>query len=230
MENLATLLCAEGRLPDCEKLHRQALAIHERTLGPEHADTLLTKLNLADVTLREGRFTEAEKLQRETIEVQLRVLGAANPETLLSQSDLARTLIHEGRYAEAEATARTTWEGQQHALGSNHPDTLNTLQLLGTAMAHNHRYPEASKLFQDAIQQESKGQGNRWMALYAFACVAVAANRTDDALHYLQQAIDRGYNDADGLLADDDLKSLRTNSHFQQMVAALRKPPAKPRS
>jgi serine/threonine protein kinase/tetratricopeptide (TPR) repeat protein len=230
MENLATLLCGEGRLADCEKLHRQALAIHERTLGPEHADTLLTKLNLADVTMREGRFAEAEKLQRETIEVQLRVLGAANPETLLSQSDLARTLLHEGRYAEAETTSRTVWEGQQHALGSNHPDTLNTLQLLGIAMAHNHRYAEASKLFQDAIQQESKGQGNRWMALYAFACAAVVANRTDDALHYLQQAIDRGYNDADGLLADDDLKSLRPNPHFQDLVAALRKPPAKPQS
>jgi tetratricopeptide (TPR) repeat protein len=189
---------------------------------------LLTKLNLADVTMREGRFAEAEKLQRETIEVQLRVLGAANPETLLSQSDLARTLLHEGRYAEAETISRTVWEGQQHALGSNHPDTLNTLQLLGIAMAHNHRYAEASKLFQNAIQQESKGQGNRWMALYAFACVAVAANRTDDALRYLQQAIERGYNDADGLLADDDLKSLRPNPQFQTLAATLRKPAAKP--
>jgi hypothetical protein len=55
--------------------------------------------------------------------------------------------------------------------------------------------------------------------------VAAAANRPDDAIQYLREAINRGYEDEDGLMADD-LKSLRQNPHVQQMVAALRRSPA----
>jgi tetratricopeptide (TPR) repeat protein len=187
---------------------------------------------LADVLLREGQVHEAEKLQRETLETQARVLGPENPDTLLSQSDLARTLIREGRYGDAEKTARDAFEAQVRTLGPQHSDTLNTLQLLGTALAYNHRYPEASKLFQDAIEKGDNfpGQGNRWSAWYAFACVAVAAHHPDDALRYLQEAINRGYKDADGLMTDDDLKNLRQNPHFQELVAALKRPPAKVQS
>ena len=56
--------------------------------------------------------------------------------------------------------------------------------------------------------------------------MAVAANHPDDALQYLREAINRGYKDADGLMADDDLKNLRPNPKFQQLVAELKHPPA----
>jgi hypothetical protein len=94
-------------------------------------------------------------------------------------------------------------------------------------MAYEHRYDEASKLFQDVIKNgsDSAGQGNRWSVWYAFACVAAAANRPDDAIQYLREAVKRGYNDADSLMVED-LKSLRQNPHFQQMVATLRRSPA----
>jgi non-specific serine/threonine protein kinase/serine/threonine-protein kinase len=54
--------------------------------------------------------------------------------------------------------------------------------------------------------------------------MAVAANHTDDALQYLREAINRGYKDADGLMADDNLKNLRDNPRFQELVAELRRP------
>ena len=50
----------------------------------------------------------------------------------------------------------------------------------------------------------------------------LAANHPDDALRYLREAINRGYKDADGLLADLDLEKLRPNSNFQQLVAELK--------
>ena len=79
-------------------------------------------------------------------------------------------------------------------------------------------------------EDNSQGQGNRWSAWYAFACVAVAAQHPDDALRYLQEAINRGYKDADGLMTDDDLKNLRQNPHFQELVTALKREPAKVQS
>ena len=42
----------------------------------------------------------------------------------------------------------------------------------------------------------------------------LAANHPNDALQYLREAINRGYKDADGLMADTDLEKLRPNSNF----------------
>ena len=62
-----------------------------------------------------------------------------------------------------------------------------------------------------------------WQRVHYFACVTTVANRPDDALQDLREAIDHGYSDAETLMVDD-LKSLQQNPHFQQMVATLRRP------
>jgi non-specific serine/threonine protein kinase/serine/threonine-protein kinase len=224
MFNLAALLSLEGHHADAEKLYRETLAIQLRTLGPDHPRTLLSKAALADELFKEGHVSEAEKLQRKTVETMVRVLGPEHPSTLVCQSSLAKDLIREGRYAEAEKIAREAFDAAIRTLGPQHPYTLDTLQQLGTAMAYTHRYAEASKLFRDVIEKQdsSKGQGDRFSVWYSFACVAVAANQPDDALQYLREAIKRGYKDTDGLMADDSLKNLRHNPHFQEIIDELR--------
>jgi len=229
MDRLADVLSMEGHLAEAEKLTREELAIRTRILGPEHTRTLVAKINLSDELYREGHIHEAEKLQREVLETQIRIRGPENVNTLIFESYLARTLTREGHYVEAEKLARETYEIQRRDSGPQHPDTLDTLRELGKAMAYSHRYAEASKLFQAVMENESSsaGQGNRWSVWYAFACVAAAAGRPDDTLQYLREAVNRGYKDADSMMADDDLKSLRQNPHFQQLVASLRRPPTR---
>jgi eukaryotic-like serine/threonine-protein kinase len=229
MFNLAGLLALEGRLADSENLLRKTLAIQSRTLGPEYSDTLGSQANLADLLLKEGHVHDAEKLLRETLDARRRVLGPGKPLTLRTQSFLAEILIREGQYAEAEKLARQAFEVQVRSPGPQNPQTLYTLLQMGRAMALSHRYAEAKKLFQEAIEKggDSERQENRWQAWYNFACVAEAANQSDDALQYLQEAVHRGYKNADGLMADENLKSLRQNPRFQSLVAELRHPPTK---
>jgi non-specific serine/threonine protein kinase/serine/threonine-protein kinase len=225
MENLAVLLTDENRLAEGEKLHREVLEIRSKVLGPAHPDTLLTQLNLADALLREGRVHESEKVQREALAIQVRVLGPENRDTLESQSNLAGILTREGRYAEAERTARSALDIQMRTLGLQHPDTVDSLRQLGTAMAYDHRYGEAAKLFHDAIDKTDNagGQGNPWSVWYSFACVAAAADRSDDAVQDLREAVRRGYADSDSLMADGDLKTLHQNAHFKEIVSSMRK-------
>jgi serine/threonine protein kinase/tetratricopeptide (TPR) repeat protein len=229
MDRLANLLAAEGRLADAEKLSREELAIRSRTLGPDHTRTLISKINLSDELYEEGHIHEAEKLQREALATQIRVHGSENVDSLIFKTYLARTLTEEGHYREAEKLARETYEVQRHSLGPQHPDTLDTLRQLGKALAYSHRYSEASRLFRDAIEKGSKSgaQGNPFSVWYSFACVAAAANQSDDALQYLHEAVNRGYKDVDGLMSDDDLKNLHPNPKFQQFVATLKHSPAK---
>jgi serine/threonine protein kinase len=228
LDNLGSLLATEGHLAEAEKFSREALANRLRTLGPEHPDTMVSKINLADELLKEGDVQGAEKLQREALTTQLRVLGPENPDTLVSQTSLAKSLIREGHYAEAENLARKTLEVQVRNAGLQHPETLDTLRQLGIALAYSRRYGEASKLFGDAIEKESSsgGRGDHFSVWYAFACVAAAANQVDDALRYLRAAIGRGYRDVNALMADDELKNLRSNAAFQQLVADLKTAPA----
>ncbi len=224
MESLAILLINAGHLVEGEKLHRRVLAIRLRTLGPEHPDTLNSQLNLADVLLKEDHVAEADKLQRSTLVVQQRVLGTQNPETLFSESNLAAILVREHRYGEAEKLASDTLAVQQRSLGQAHPETLTTLRVLGRAMAYNHRYAEASRLLREEIEQLDGGgdEQARASAWYAFACVAVAAGRADEAVLYLREAVRRGYRDVDGLEADEDLRELRHHPGFVDLVRTLK--------
>jgi serine/threonine protein kinase/tetratricopeptide (TPR) repeat protein len=229
MASLADLLLAEGHLADAEKLLRETVEIRLRTLGPDHLDTLRSESSLANLLLKEGHVHEAEKLQRETLATEMRVVGPRNPLTMMSQSNLAEALNREGRYAEAEKIARATFEVEIRSMGPRFPTTLDALQELGIAMARSGRYAEASKLFRDVIEkgEKSGGNGNPWSVWYGFACVAMAANHPDDALQYLREAVSRGYNDVDGLMADDDLKNLHQNPRFQDLIAELKHPPTK---
>jgi len=162
---------------------------------------------------------------RATLAKQLKVLGPENPDTLSSRSGLVQVLIAEHRYDQAESMARQNYELQSRILGPQYPDTIDSLQLLGTSLAHSHRYPEAARMFQDVLATPDPSQPveNRWRGWYAFACVANDAGRGDDALNYLREAVRRGYSDAEGLMNDDDLKSLRQDPHFKELVATLRR-------
>jgi len=228
MDRLANLLSEEGHLTEAEKLTREELAIRLRTLGPEHNRTLIAKINLSDELYKEGHVREAEKLQREALDVQVRIRGPENVDSLIFKTYLARSLNKEGRYVEAEKLARETYETQRRDSGPQHPDTIDTLRELGKAMAYTHHYANAGKLFQDVIQNDGNpaGQGNPWPVWYAFACVAAAAGRTDDAFQFLREAGKRGYTNAESLAADEDLQSLRRDARFQQLVASLKHPAA----
>ena len=229
MENLSSLLVSEGQFVEAEKLSREGLAIRSRSLGADHPSTLVSKMNVAIALFKEGHIAEAEILQREALATQIRVQGPENPDSLAMQTYLAQTLNAEEHYTEAEKLARKTYEAQLGSLGPQHPNTLDTMRQLGIALAHTERYADAGKLFRDVIERQdnSKGQGDPFTVWYSFACVAAAANHPDDALQYLQEAINRGYKDADGMMSDDDLKKLRPNPTFQQLVATLRRPATK---
>jgi serine/threonine protein kinase len=224
MHSLTTVLIKEGRLADAESMSRRVVALRTKVLGPEHFETLESKAVMSDILSREGHTQEAEKLQRETLAAMIRVRGLNSPDTLEAQSYLSRTLNREGRYSEAEKLAQETYTAQLRTAGLHDSSTVDTLQQLGEALVHRGRYAEAAKFFQDAIAKnaDSSGPGNSFELRYAFACVAAAANRPDESLQYLQEAIDRGYKEADGMTADDDLKSLHGDPRFQRVVAQLR--------
>ncbi|WP_292619852.1 MULTISPECIES: tetratricopeptide repeat protein [unclassified Nitrobacter] len=55
MDNLASVYKDEGRYAEAEPLYKQALAIREKALPPDHPDVAQSRKNLADLDSAQGR-------------------------------------------------------------------------------------------------------------------------------------------------------------------------------
>ena len=70
LNNLAELLRATNRLAEgAEPLYRRALAIHEKSFGPEHPNVGIRLNNLALLLRDTNRLAEAEPLFRQVLRI-----------------------------------------------------------------------------------------------------------------------------------------------------------------
>lgn len=77
----------------------------ERTVGPEHKETLLTRMHLGRLYRRQGRLDEAIELFEQCVEVCVRTRGEEHPLTRAFLRPLARSLRLAGRHDEARLLA-----------------------------------------------------------------------------------------------------------------------------
>jgi eukaryotic-like serine/threonine-protein kinase len=222
--NLASTLFEEGKYGEAENLERDALARERRRFGADHPDTLATAANLASILQDEGHYDEAEDVERETLSTQQRVLGPEHPSTVRTMNNLSSTLSSERRYAEAEKFSRATLDIERKLSKSDAPEVLTFQENLGIILSYETRYDEANKLFLDAIEKAAQSPERSALsdAWYAYACGAAISGHQDLAFHYLHQAIDHGFSDADSVASDEDLRSLRNDPRFDAILKDLR--------
>ncbi len=223
--NLAGVLGEQDRLDEAEELERKVLASRIQVLGPEHPDTLQVQHNLANNLDYGGHYAEAEELYRKTLESQRRVLGPDHAETLKTMHNLAATVGREGRRAEAEKLQRETLEARRRVLGPDNPDTLSTVGELAITLSHEQKFDEAARLLSGLMDAIRHPQGREYAASawYYSACGASLAGRREEAFDDLRQSIDHGFVDASYMRRDDDLKSIRDDPRFTELVAEAQK-------
>jgi tetratricopeptide (TPR) repeat protein len=97
LRELAEAYGDAGRTSEAITLHEQTLAARERTLGPDHPDTLDSRNNLAIDYQDAGRLNEAITLHEQTLAACERTLGSDHPDTLNSRCNLADAYRDAGR-------------------------------------------------------------------------------------------------------------------------------------
>ena len=224
MNDLAAAYYQEARYPEAEQLDRESLQIRRRVLGQDHPNTLASMMNLANALNQQGHFPEAEAISREALNIQRQVLGPEHPDTLLARSVLATSLNGKGDYAGAEKLRRETLEIQRRVLGPAHPETLLNLGALALDLSHEQRHRDAETLFREEIEiaASSKRTESISAAWYDFACGMALAGRRNEALLYLQRAIDEGHQAPEDIVADADLKSLHGDPRFEVLLTRAR--------
>src|SRR5262249_42277990 len=101
LNNLAALYKAQSRYADAEPVYKRALAIQEKTLGPDHPDVATSLNNLADLYEDQGRYAEAEPLFQRSLAIWEKELGPDRPNVATSLNNLAKLYDAQSRYDDA---------------------------------------------------------------------------------------------------------------------------------
>jgi tetratricopeptide (TPR) repeat protein len=90
MNKLGVLLLSKALYAQVEPLYRRALAIDEKSLGPDHPDVARAVNNLALLLKVANRLSEAEPLYRRALGILEQSLGADHPSTAMVRDNLSR--------------------------------------------------------------------------------------------------------------------------------------------
>lgn len=147
-----------ARLYDELGWHEAAIDLHEATLderlaslGPDHAQTLISMNNLGGAYQKAGRLEEADLLLSRSLRVHERVLGPEHHNTLTVMSNLATLCAQRGDLAEAERLTRTALERRRAAFGDAHLGTLDAWSNLGWILLQRDRVEEAAELLAEQV-------------------------------------------------------------------------------
>ena len=99
----------------------RALAIREKVLGPEHADTANSLNNLAFLLQPQGELAAARPLYERALAIREKVLGPEHPDTATSLNNLALLLHDQGELAAARPLFERALAIREKVLGPEHP-------------------------------------------------------------------------------------------------------------
>jgi len=99
-----------------------------------------------------------------------------------------------------------------------HPDNLHAWFELGHLFTRLGRFEEGLKVDRKLTRLVPTDP----TVYYNLACSLALLSRNDEALGALERSIELGYDDADYLLNDEDLVTLRQDPQFAQLVARIK--------
>jgi tetratricopeptide (TPR) repeat protein len=144
---------------EAEPRLKRALAMDEKTLGPEHPVVVADLNNLAVAYQRQGRLAEAESVLKRALAISEKTRGPGYPELSTTLDNLANVYQDQGRLAEAESLFKRALAIDEKALGPEHRSVA--LKLNNLAMLYNDegRRAEAVALLKRALAIDEKTLG-----------------------------------------------------------------------
>jgi tetratricopeptide (TPR) repeat protein len=133
LERAASYFHGRAAYSGAGPLYNHALAIREKTLGPEHPDTATSLNKLGMLFQAQGDLAGARPLYERALAIREKVLDPEHPDTATSLGNLAVLLQDQGDLVGARPLYERALAIREKVLGPEHPDTatsLNNLALL----------------------------------------------------------------------------------------------------
>jgi CHAT domain-containing protein len=106
LNSLAVLYDNQGQYAQAEPLHKRALAIREKSLGPDHSNVAFSLNNLAVLYQAQGQYAQAEPLYKRSLAILERSFGTDHPRVASILNGLAELYSAKGQYAQALSLCR----------------------------------------------------------------------------------------------------------------------------
>jgi tetratricopeptide (TPR) repeat protein/cellulose biosynthesis protein BcsQ len=151
LSETGTALVERARFKVAEPLLRRALALDEKTYGPNHGRVAAHLNNLGELLHDTGRLGEAELLLRRALKISEQTLGLEHRTTATRLNNLAALLHETNRLREAEPLLRRALAIDERSLGPEHPDVAIRLNNLAQLLMDTNRYDEAEQFLRRAL-------------------------------------------------------------------------------
>jgi hypothetical protein len=152
-------LFVTGQYQNVVSLARDTYTLWERTLGPDHFDTLSSANSLAAALHKLGDNSSARYLDEDTLQRRQQVLGADHRDTLISANGLAAVLRALEGHKAARDLDRDTLQRRHRVLGADHPDTLRSASNLAIDLRALGDHAAARDLHSDTLQRQRRVLG-----------------------------------------------------------------------
>ncbi len=189
MSQLGLFWNARGRFRSAEPLMRRALAIVERSYGPDHPDVAIRLNNLAQLLQATDRLDEAEPLMRQALAIDERSYGPDHPDVAIDLNNLATLLQATDRLDEAEPLMRQALAIDERSLGTDHPDVATDLNNLAMLLQATDRLDEAEPLYRRSakilieFQRQTEYEHPRiWSCLANYRNLLQAMGKTQEEI------------------------------------------------
>jgi tetratricopeptide (TPR) repeat protein len=151
MNELGLLLGEKALYVEAEPLMHRALAIGEKSLGPDHPDVATLLDNLAALLTAINPLEEAEPLMRRALAISEKSLAPGHPDVAIRLNNLAQLLADTNRRDEAEPLMHRALAISEKSLGPDHPNVAIRLNNLAQLLRHTNRLDEAEPLMRRAL-------------------------------------------------------------------------------
>jgi tetratricopeptide (TPR) repeat protein len=193
MSDLGLLYLKKALWAEAEPLMRRALAISEKSYGPEHPDVAIRVNNLASLLHVTNRLSEAEPLRRRALAIDEKSYGPEHPSVAIRLGNLAMLLKATNRLSEAEPLTIRALAIDEKSYGPEHPSVAIRLSNLAMLLKATNRLSEAEPLLRRslAIDEKSYGPEHPEVAidLNDLASLLKATNRLSEAEPLLRRAL-----------------------------------------
>ncbi len=192
MENLASLLSAQGQHGEAERLLREALDLRLNALGPNSPPVANSLSLLAGELARQGRLDDAIDMERRTLATWKQAVGAEHTSIATAMLELGLMLTQAGRYGEAETLIRDGLAMRIRLHGPEHVLVGLAYVDLGELLTHRRAFAEAESSLLEAARILELHQTPRHVDLRRvherLADLYGAMGRTEPAAHYRRLA------------------------------------------
>ena len=193
LQVMGDLAWHEGQVEKARAVWSEALALLERTAGPDYLGRVGFDRRLAMVTDAEGNRAQTRQILDAALQIAERSFAPCNPELMAVRVQVANSLMYDGEYSEARKRYQQSLRSCESCLGREHSRTATIVYNLAVLAYAMGDYPEAERLHVRAIAIWSSrlGPSHSYVArgLDARAEVAAARGQPEEARRLYTSAL-----------------------------------------